>query len=66
MVGDRVFWGVRLGRGMRHQLTLRLENALDEDYASRVRSGTTDGGDPYMYAFRGTPRTLHVSYALQF
>jgi vitamin B12 transporter len=58
--------GMRFGQDGRHQVSARLENALDETYASRVRSGTTDGGDPYAYSFRGTPRTLHVSYSLQF
>lgn len=58
--------GVRFGADRRHQVSARLENALGEEYAARIRSGTTDGGDPYAYSFRGTPRTLHVNYALQF
>ncbi|HYP79492.1 MAG TPA: hypothetical protein VEQ17_04335, partial [Steroidobacteraceae bacterium] len=52
--------GVRLGADKRHRISLRLENALDETYASRVRTGETDGGDDYAYSFLGTPRTLHA------
>ena len=37
--------GLRFGADKRHRLSLRLENALDETYASRVRTGETDGGD---------------------
>ena len=58
--------GVRLGADKRHRLSLRLENALDEKYASRVRTGQTDAGDAYAFSFRGTPRTLHASYAYEF
>jgi vitamin B12 transporter len=58
--------GVRLGTDQRHRLSLRLENALDEHYASRVRTGQTDAGDAYAFSFRGTPRTLHASYAYEF
>lgn len=54
--------GVKLGMEGRHRIGLRLENALDEDYATRMRTGETDGGDDYAYSFRGTPRTLHLSY----
>jgi vitamin B12 transporter len=58
--------GLRLGQDGRHRIGLRLENALDETYASRVRSGTTDGGDAYAFSFLGTPRTLHATYAYRF
>lgn len=58
--------GVRLGADRRHRLSVRLENALDEDYASRVRSGTLDAGGTYAFSFRGTPRTLHANYAYEF
>ena len=58
--------GVRLGADKRHRISLRLENALDETYASRVRTGETDGGDDYAYSFLGTPRTLHASYSYAF
>jgi vitamin B12 transporter len=58
--------GMRLGADKRHRISLRLENALDEEYASRVRAGTTDAGSSYAYSFLGTPRTLHASYAFEF
>jgi vitamin B12 transporter len=58
--------GIRLGSDRRHRLSLRLENALDEKYASRVRTGETDAGDAYAFSFRGAPRTLHASYAYEF
>ena len=58
--------GLRLGADRRHRLSLRLENALDEQYASRVRTGTTDAGGAYAFSFRGAPRTLHASYAYEF
>jgi outer membrane cobalamin receptor len=58
--------GVRLGSDRRHRLSVRLENALDENYASRVRTGETDAGDAYAFSFRGSPRTLHASYAYEF
>ncbi len=58
--------GLRLGKDGHHRVSMRLENAFNEEYASRVRPGTTDDGDSYVYAFRGVPRTLHASYAYQF
>lgn len=58
--------GLRLGEKRSHRIGLRLENALDEKYASRVRSGTNDEGDTYAFSFLGTPRTLHASYAYHF
>jgi vitamin B12 transporter len=58
--------GLRLGEKRNHRISFRLENALDEQYASRVRSGTTDAGDSYAFSFLGTPRTLHAAYSYQF
>ncbi|MGA0606148.1 TonB-dependent receptor plug domain-containing protein [Phenylobacterium sp. VNQ135] len=57
------------GADRRHRLTARLENALDEDYATRVNSAPVDlapAGVRFLYGFRGVPRTLHVSYAYSF
>lgn len=55
------------GDDRRHRLTARLENALDEGYATRVSSAPVDGSTArFLYGFRGVPRTLHVSYALSF
>jgi vitamin B12 transporter len=58
--------GLKLGVEGRHRVSLRLENAFGEEYASRVRTGTTDEGDDYAFSFRGTPRMLHASYAFRF
>ena len=54
----------RFGTEDRHRIGIRLENALDEDYASSLGRGFVDvDGSSYPYANLGTPRTLHVSYA---
>jgi vitamin B12 transporter len=58
--------GLKFGADERHRIGVRLENALDEEYASRVRPGETDEGDDYVYSFRGTPRTIHASYTYSF
>ena len=57
----------RFGDEGRHRIGIRLENALDEDYASSLGAGTADvDGSSYPYANLGTPRTLHVSYGYRF
>lgn len=57
----------RFGDDGRHHLGIRLENALDEDYASSLGAGTADvDGSSYPYANLGTPRTLHVAYGYRF
>ena len=54
----------RFGDGNRQRIGIRLENALDEEYASSLGRGFLDvGGGSYPYANLGTPRTLHVAYA---
>ena len=54
----------RFGDGDRHRIGIRLENALDEDYASSLgRSFMDVDGSSYPYANLGTPRTFHVAYA---
>lgn len=51
----------------RHKVTARLENALDEAYATRINSAAPDiAGPRFLYRFRGVPRTLHVTYAFTF
>jgi outer membrane cobalamin receptor len=53
----------------KHKLTARLENAFDEDYATRVNSALVDGtttGERFLYRFRGVPQTLRVTYTYDF
>lgn len=58
---------VFLGQGRRDKVTARLENVLDEAYATRVNSAAPDVAGPrFLYSFRGVPRTLHVTYAHSF
>ena len=60
---------VYLDERQRHKITLRLENALDEDYVTRPNSTLVDGtmtGERFFYGNRGVPQTLHVSYSLAF
>jgi outer membrane cobalamin receptor len=62
-LGARLF----VGPQRNHRLGLRLENAFDEEYGTRVRQTTPDGGGPaYAYWHIGTPRTLHATYTYQF
>lgn len=58
---------VSLGNDDRHQIALRLENATDEEYSTRVDLGTVDStGTSYLYDNLGMTRTLHASYTLKF
>lgn len=53
----------------RHRVTVRLENALDEEYITRPGSALVDGtttNERFFYGNRGVPQTLHVSYAYTF
>ena len=51
----------------RHRIGLNLQNVFDEEYATRIRTTTPDGGgDPYIYWHLGTPRTLRIDYSYQF
>ncbi|HKZ72679.1 MAG TPA: TonB-dependent receptor [Steroidobacteraceae bacterium] len=62
-VAGRVF----LDHDRRHRVGLRVENCLDEEYATRVRQTVPDGGGaPYAYWHLGTPRTVHASYTYEF
>ena len=56
------------GEKRNRRLTARLENALDEEYASRVSSGLVDLSATQRFMFRsfGPPRTLHVSFTQSF
>ncbi len=53
------------GQGGHHRVGLRVENLLDTDYATRIRS-FNQGGSPVMYRNLGVPRTLHVKYSYSF
>ncbi len=49
-----------------HRLSVRLENAFDEEYG-RPGTGFRDADDsPYTIVNLGTPRTLHLNYAYTF
>lgn len=50
-----------------HQIVLRLENAFDEEYATRIDRGTVDiTGASYNFANVGMKRTLHLAYTYRF
>lgn len=50
-----------------HRLNLRVENAFDETYATRIRSATHEiTGDPFMYRYLGAPQTMYVNYSYTF
>ena len=47
----------------RHRIGVRIENALDEEYATSLGRGIRDAdGSSYAYRNRGAPRTVTVSY----
>lgn len=51
----------------KHRINLRLENAFDHDYATRLSRVTLDSGDGYALVQRlGVPRTWHVGYSYAF
>ncbi len=56
-----------LDAARRQRLGLRLENAFDQDYATRLSRTALDAGGGYAFVRRlGVPRTLHVSYSVAF
>ena len=54
------------GQSDRQRVVIRIENLLDLDYATSVRTTQSDAGETYLYDNLGVPRTLHVSYTLGF
>lgn len=56
------------GETRHHRVTARLENAFDQDYATRVNSGLIDGSTSqrFLFGFRGVPRTAHLAYTYSF
>ena len=64
MVADIAGW-VFLDEAQHHRLGVRLENAFDADYATRITRVRRDSdGTSYPAANRGTPLTAHVTYKL--
>ncbi len=58
---------MKFGHNLRHRISVRLENAFNEDYSTAVRRAFDDStGAPYAYGFRGEPRTAHVKYDYSF
>jgi vitamin B12 transporter len=56
-----------LGDDRSHRLSVRLENAMDEDYAASLGRAFMDSdGSPYAYRNLGTPRTVKVAYTYRF
>ena len=49
-----------------HRVSFRLENVLDEEYATALDSGDRVGGGQYSYANLGIPRNLMVEYTRKF
>ena len=57
----------RFGAIGNQRIGVRLENALDEEYASSLGRAFVDvDGSSYPYRNLGTPQTFHVSYAYRF
>lgn len=48
------------------RLGARLENALGEDYYTRINRAARDAGGSYLIHYRGVPRTLHVAWSHSF
>ena len=56
-----------LGVGRQHRIGVRLENALDETYATSLGRAFVDlDGSSYRYDNLGTPQTFHVAYNYRF
>ena len=57
-----------IDKDQKHKLTARLENALDEEYATRASSALVDGSatQRFVYHFRGVPQTFHLTYSYNF
>ncbi len=61
---------VFLDADRKHKLTARLENALDEEYATSLGSSSPiagyDTAPRLLFRNRGVPQTLHVTYSYGF
>lgn len=54
------------GNDKRHRLVARVENLFDEEYATSVRTATSDAGAAYLYDNLGVPQTVHFYYSYSF
>jgi vitamin B12 transporter len=54
------------GKNDQQRLVARVENLFDEDYATSVRTATSDVGAPYLYDNLGVPQTAHLIYSYSF
>jgi vitamin B12 transporter len=54
------------GSNDQQRLVVRVENLFDEDYATSVRTATSDAGEDYLYDNLGVPQTVHLSYSYGF
>ncbi len=57
---------VAFGADKRHRVNLRLENILDERYASQIYKGTDALGQSYIYEGLGVPFNVVLSYTFTF
>lgn len=60
---------VYLDRNEQHRVTLRLENLLDEAYATSTSSAILTGSEPqtrFRWQRLGVPRTVHLNYSYSF
>lgn len=58
-----------LDSARKHKITVRLENLLDEDYATAVNSAVLANSNPqerFLWQRLAPPRTIHVNYSYQF
>ena len=59
--------GYYFDRERKHRLGVRIENLLDEEYATSLGRGRRDVGNvAYAYRNLGAPRTLHATYSFRF
>ena len=54
------------GSNDQQRLVARIENLFDEDYATSVRTATSDADETYLYDNLGVPQTVHLFYSYRF
>jgi vitamin B12 transporter len=57
---------ITFGKEKRHRLTLRVENILDEEYASGYARAQNINGDYIVYQTYGLPRNVVLGYLYTF